>query len=189
MPSSIQVALRSSHIDRDDDRPRSASSSSTSRSSVPSSQQSGSRRSETPKVKRKTLSNRTAPYNHVPASHSIGSTASTIQFDDETENSNTNMSQASLSANLNTLSMNTSTDPLPVQTIVSSSSANGPFEKSSDDERDVSYPIVVSMLFNRLLTMNICNSFADSYLNSFADSYLSVHRKALMSNRRARPER
>ena len=72
-----------------------------------------------------------------------------------------------------------SANPLSVQTIVSSS-ANGPFEKSSDDEREVGYPIVVSILLNLLLTMNL--------YNSFVDSSLPFHRKVLMSNRQVRPE-
>ena len=94
MPSLVQASLRSSYIDdHDNDQSCSASSSNNFCLSVPSLRQPVSRRHETLKVKRKALSNRTVPYDPHPVSHSVGSIASTIEFDDETENSNRNMSQ------------------------------------------------------------------------------------------------
>ena len=145
MPLLDQATLAHSSRNSDENQARPASSSSNSRSSTLSSRQSASRRSQTPKVKRKTLSNRTAPYSPVPTSHSIRSSTSTINLENEREESHTNISQAPLNINFNALSMNTAVDHSLIQRIEPSLEKD-PFEKSSEDDREVNHCEIVQLL-------------------------------------------
>ena len=126
MSSSNRTNQGRSSFDHDEDHTRSESSS---------SRQSVSRRSQTPKVTRKIL-NRSVPYDSASNSHSIGQTNSTISLDPDRDVRHNNVRQELANTDFNLSSMATTV----VQQLSQrdESSANAPFEKSSDDDIAVS---------------------------------------------------
>lgn len=116
-----------------DTRLRSSSLSSSSRASDSIDHAILSRRSQTPKAKRKTVSNRSVPYISPPLPRKI-----------QSENPTTTMANnnQALSSNVDQLSIGMNIDNIPSQQNEFNHEENT-FEKSSDDENEVSHADII----------------------------------------------
>ena len=128
MPPPILSRSIDSHPDSPNTRSRSSSLPNYSRSSLSVVRHPLSRRSQTPKAKRKIVSNRPTPY-VVPPSRSDRSTASRIGFDIENED---------LDEGLDQLSINVTSAHRSRQSSQASEDRD-PFERSFEEAEEVSY--------------------------------------------------
>jgi hypothetical protein len=147
MASSTPLRSISADSSLPDLRSRSLSVSSPSQASNSVTRESLSRRSETPKAKRKTLSNRSIPYTSprlLRASQSKNSTITIIsdnqELDDRSTSSSIDVNGTSSSIDVNVI------HPSPQQNQLDQE--QDPFERSSDDEQEVShFETVYAFLF------------------------------------------
>ena len=180
MSSPIPTRSVDSDSNQSDTRARSVSSSSTSHTPLFVVQQSTSRRSQTPKARRKSVSNRSTPYVVAASPHSNRTAASTITFDDDRvqfdENggppsSNTNFDRSSTNAIANPLSARPDQPPHPRHA----------FERSSEEVREMNdfemsklhqiHPFQVTEenadLSGRMSTIKVMNHFTSVGVNQY----------------------
>ena len=134
MSSPAPPRLIDSDSNQSDSRRRSPSSSNVSRTPLG---QSNSRRSQTPKAKRKSVSNRSRPYVASASPHSNRTTTSSITFDDDRTELEENVAPSSINRDMG----RTSTDPIashlsPRQD--QPTQERDAFERSSEDDGEVS---------------------------------------------------
>jgi hypothetical protein len=137
MSSSVASCLIDSDSNQSDSRGRSPSSSSMSRTPLAVVRQPNSRRSQTPKANRKTVSNRSRPYVAAASPHSNQTTASSITFDDDRTELEENVDVSSSNRIMDRRSTNaiaSHLSPRPDQSI----QLRDAFERSSEDDREVS---------------------------------------------------
>lgn len=137
MSSPAQSRVIDSDSMQSNSRMRSPSSSNISRTPLAAVGQSNSRRSQTPKAKRQSVSNRSRPYVASASPHSNRTTTSSITFDDDRTELEENIATISISTDMG----RTSTDAIashlsPRQD--QPTQERDAFERSSEDDGEVS---------------------------------------------------
>ena len=136
MSSPIPSRSIDSDSNQSDSRARSVSSSNMSRTAISAVRQSTSRRSLTPKAKRKTVSNRSTPYVAAASSHPNRTTTSSITFDDDRSEFDEYVGQPSSMTNIDRSSNNAIAPRLSVRRDQASQERHA-FERSSEETGDV----------------------------------------------------